>query len=50
MKIVLGDANAKIGKEYLQYKPIIGNFSKDEITNDNGKLLIDFTKEKKNDC
>lgn len=45
MKILLGDTNAKIGKEKI-YKPTIGEESKHEVTNENGHLLIDFAKEK----
>lgn len=45
MKIILGDANAKIGREEV-YQTVIGKFSKHEKTTENGKLLIDFSKEK----
>lgn len=45
LKIVLGDANAKIGREAI-YWPVIGKYSKHEKTNENGKFLIDFAKEK----
>jgi len=38
IKIVLGDLNAKIGKEAI-FKPIIGSH---ETTNDNGLKLINF--------
>lgn len=41
IRIVLGDLNAKIGKEAI-FRPIIGNHSLHEITNDNGLRLIDF--------
>lgn len=45
LKVILGDANAKIGREE-QFRPTIGKFSKHEKTNENGQLLIDFAREK----
>jgi exonuclease III len=41
MKILLGDFNAKIGKEDI-LKPTIGNESLHEISNDNGVRLVNF--------
>jgi endonuclease/exonuclease/phosphatase family metal-dependent hydrolase len=41
MKILLGDFNAKVGREYI-FKPTIGNESLHEITNDNGVRLVNF--------
>jgi hypothetical protein len=35
MKILLGDFNAKVGREDI-FKPTIGNDSSHEISNDNG--------------
>jgi hypothetical protein len=35
MKILLGDFNAKVGREVI-FKPTIGNESLHEISNDNG--------------
>jgi hypothetical protein len=41
MKILLGDSNAKIGREDI-FKPTIGNESLHEISNDNGVILVNF--------
>jgi hypothetical protein len=40
-KILLGDFNAKVGKEDI-FKPTIGNENLDEISNDNGVRLVNF--------
>lgn len=40
-KIILGDLNAKIGKEHI-FKPTIGNHSLHNTSNDNGIRLINF--------
>ena len=45
LKIVMGDTNARLGKEEI-YRPEIGPFSKHGVTSENGKLLVDFAKEK----
>lgn len=45
VKIVLGDFNAKVGRE-VEYKEIAGRHSLHEISNDNGIRLIDFAKDK----
>jgi hypothetical protein len=42
MKILLGDFNAKVGKEDI-CKPTIGNESFNEISNDNGGRLVNFS-------
>jgi hypothetical protein len=41
MKILLGDFNAKVGREDI-YKPTIGNESLHEISNDNGVRVVNF--------
>jgi hypothetical protein len=41
MKILLGDFNAKVGREDI-FKPSIGNESLHEISNDNGVRLVNF--------
>jgi hypothetical protein len=41
MKILLRDFNAKVGREDI-FKPIIGNESQHEISNDNEVKLVDF--------
>jgi exonuclease III len=41
MKILLGDFNAKVGKEDI-FKPIIGNESLHEASNDNGVRVVNF--------
>jgi hypothetical protein len=41
MKILLGDINAKVGKEYI-FKPTIGIESSQEISNDNGVRVVNL--------
>jgi hypothetical protein len=41
MKILLGDLNAKVGREDI-FKPIIGNKSQHEATNDNRVRVVNF--------
>jgi hypothetical protein len=41
MKILLGDFNAKVGRESI-FKPTIGNDSLHEISNDNGVRTVNF--------
>jgi endonuclease/exonuclease/phosphatase family metal-dependent hydrolase len=41
MKILLGDFNAKVGREDI-FKPTIRNESLHEINNDNGIRLVNF--------
>jgi endonuclease/exonuclease/phosphatase family metal-dependent hydrolase len=45
MKILLGDFNAKVGREGI-FKPTIGNESLHEISNDNGVMLVNFATSK----
>jgi hypothetical protein len=44
-KILLGDFNAKVGKEDI-FKPTIENESVHEISNDNGVRLVNFATSK----
>jgi hypothetical protein len=41
MKISLGDFNAKVGRED-RFKPVIGNESLHEASNDNGVRVVNF--------
>jgi exonuclease III len=41
MKILLGDFNAKVGREDV-FKPTIGNEISHEISNDNGVRVVNF--------
>jgi hypothetical protein len=45
MKILLGDFNAKVGREDI-FKPTIWNESLHEISNDNGVRLVNFATSK----
>jgi hypothetical protein len=45
MKILLGDFNAKVGREDI-FKPTIGNESSHEISNDNGVRVVIFATSK----
>ncbi|KAJ0171123.1 hypothetical protein K1T71_013322 [Dendrolimus kikuchii] len=45
VKIILGDCNAKVGREEI-YKPTIGMHSKHNVSNDNGTRLISFASAK----
>jgi hypothetical protein len=45
MKILLGDFNAKVGRENI-FKPTIGNESLHEIINDNGVRVVKFATSK----
>jgi hypothetical protein len=45
MKILLGDFNAKVGREGI-FKPTIGNESLHEISNDNGIRVVSFATSK----
>jgi hypothetical protein len=45
MKILLGDFNAKVGRENI-FKPTIGNESLHEISNDNGVRVVNFATSK----
>jgi len=41
MKILLGDINAKVGRENI-FKPTIGNESLHQNSNDNGVIIVNF--------
>jgi len=41
MKILLGDFNAKVGRENI-FKPSIGNESLHQVSNDNGVRIVNF--------
>ena len=45
LKIIIGDANVKLGREEW-IRPTIGQHSKQEDTNENGFFLIDFARKK----
>jgi CMP-2-keto-3-deoxyoctulosonic acid synthetase len=45
MKILLGDFNAKVGRENI-FKPTIGNDSLHEISNDNVVKVVNFATSK----
>ena len=41
MKLILGDFNAKVGRENI-FKPTIGNESLHQDSNDNGVTIVNF--------
>ena len=45
MKILLGDFNAKVGRENI-FKPTIGNESLHQDSNDNGVRIVNFAMSK----
>jgi hypothetical protein len=45
MKILLGDLNAKVGREDI-FKPTIGNESAHKNSSDNGLRVVNFVKAK----
>jgi hypothetical protein len=45
MKIILGDFNAKVGREHI-FKPTIRNESLHEISNDSGVRVVNFATSK----
>ena len=45
MKILLGDFNAKVGRDYI-FKPIIGQDSLHQDSNDNGVRIVNFATSK----
>src|SRR5215468_10162524 len=45
MKILLGDFNAKVGREDI-FKPKIGNESLHQVSNDNGVRIVKFATSK----
>jgi exonuclease III len=45
MKILLGDFNAKVGRKNI-FKPVIGNESLHEASNDNGVRVVNFATSK----
>ena len=49
MKILLGDFNAKVGRENI-FKLTIGNESLHQDNNDNGVRIVNFATSKKSSC
>ena len=45
MKVLLGDYNAKLGRENI-FKPTIGNESLHQDNNDNGVRIVNFATSK----
>ena len=45
MKILLGDFNARVGRENI-FKPTIGNESLHQDSNDNGVRIVNFATSK----
>jgi hypothetical protein len=45
MEILLGDFNAKVGREDI-FKPTVGNESSHKIINDSGVIIVNFATSK----
>jgi len=49
MEILIGDFNAKVGRENI-FKPTIGNESPHQDSNNKGVRIVNFATSKKSSC